>query len=59
MIIPTIDQNYGFEDSGETHALVLELVEWPTLDDESQDVRDVRGIDLVQREPKVTLGLQL
>src|SRR5215471_5531964 len=30
---PNIAAIYGFEDSGETHALVLELVEGPTLAD--------------------------
>src|SRR5262245_16153134 len=30
---PHIAAIYGFEDSGETHALVLELVEGPTLAD--------------------------
>src|SRR5262245_8052094 len=30
---PHIAQIYGFDDSGETHALVLELVEGPTLAD--------------------------
>src|SRR5262252_9212729 len=30
---PHIAQIYGFEDSGATHALVLELVEGPTLAD--------------------------
>src|SRR5438045_5766939 len=30
---PHIGHIYGFEDSGETHALVLELVEGPTIAD--------------------------
>src|SRR6185436_12046429 len=30
---PNIAQIYGFEDSGATHALVMELVEGPTLAD--------------------------
>jgi eukaryotic-like serine/threonine-protein kinase len=30
---PNIAAIYGFEDSGSTHALVLELVEGPTLAD--------------------------
>src|SRR5215831_12219305 len=30
---PNIAQIYGFEDSGPTHALVMELVEGPTLAD--------------------------
>src|ERR1041385_3404833 len=30
---PNIGQIYGFEDSGSTHALVMELVEGPTLAD--------------------------
>src|SRR5215470_11178 len=30
---PNIAHLYGFEDSGSTHGLVMELVEGPTLDD--------------------------
>src|SRR5262245_24742893 len=34
---PNIAQIYGFEDSGATHALVMELVEGPTLADRIQE----------------------
>ena len=36
---PNIAAIYGFEDSGSTHALVLELVEGPTLADRSSATR--------------------
>ena len=35
---PNIAAIYGFEDSGSTHALVLELVEGPTLADRSRTI---------------------
>ena len=37
---PNIAAIYGFEDSGSTHALVLELVEGPTLADRIAQGRD-------------------
>jgi eukaryotic-like serine/threonine-protein kinase len=40
---PQIGAIYGFEDSGSTHALVLELVEGPTLADRITTVRLSRG----------------